>query len=183
MSAASQFCSRCGAARHGGDRFCSKCGLDFWQAAAGREQPEAVPQGPPTGTAAAALAHADARSNTTLPLIAGLAWLVAAALTGYLAFLQLQFSGDSNTRLAEEARNLAIGNGVSAAITVFFGAKLLIGADRRFLFNSAAWGALSVAWGAYQISQGVTADVFIAATVAAGVAGIVSLVAGTQRDS
>jgi hypothetical protein len=104
-----------------------------------------------------------------------------AALTGYLAFLQLQFSSLTDSRLAEEARNLAVGNGVSAAITVFFAAKLLLGPDRRFLFNSAAWGALSVAWGAYQISQGVTAEVFIAATVAAGLAGMLSLVAAIQR--
>jgi hypothetical protein len=112
-----------------------------------------------------------------------LCWIAAAALTGYLAFLQLQYSAFAETRLADEARNLAIGNGISGAITAFFAAKLLLGPTRRFLLNSAGWGAISVAWGAVQVSQGVTADIFIAATVAAGVAGLLSLVAALQRAS
>lgn len=174
---ATGYCTRCGARRDAGDRFCSKCGLDFWQSAAARiEPPLPLPGAVNTSQAV------DGQSSTTVvPLLAGLCWLAAAALTAYLAFLQLQYSALTDGRLADEARNLAIGNGLSAAVTVYFAAKLLLGADRRFLLNSVFWGVLVVIWGVVQIGQGVTADVFLMATVAAGVAGVLSLVAVWQR--
>jgi hypothetical protein len=181
VTAASGFCSRCGAARPTADRFCSKCGLDFWQAAAGQVQPAPTDGGIAPAASPPIASAPSQQANNILRLIAGLAWLLAAALTGYLAFLQLQFSAATEGRLGNEAMSLAITNGISAAITVFFGAKLLMAPSRRFLFNSAAWAALSVTWAVIQIMQGVTADVFIMATVASAVAGILSLVAAIQR--
>jgi hypothetical protein len=82
------------------------------------------------------------------------AWLLAAALTGYLAFLQLQFSAATEGRLAEEARNLAIGNGLSAAITVFFGAKLLDGSLAPLPVQFGSVGAIRVTWAVIQVMQG-----------------------------
>ena len=111
-----------------------------------------------------------------VPVIAGLAWIGSAAAIGYLALLQVQYT---NLGLpgSDDLAGLALRNGASAVITLYFGTKLIVDPTRRLLTNSTVWAALTVGWGIYQVSQGVTAEVYLLALVLAGVAGILSFVA------
>jgi hypothetical protein len=68
-------------------------------------------------------------------------------------------------------------NVISAALTGYFGARLLTGATRRMLDASAAWAVLSVVVGVVQIGNGATNDIFVLSILAAGAAGILSFVA------
>ncbi len=127
------------------------------------------PATPPTSEAAA-------DRSSTISLIAGLAWIGAALCYGYLAFLQLTYAPLLGGQ-ADHLRELAVGNGIGAAITLFFGARLILGTTRGTLTGSAIWGGLGVAYGVWQISQGVTHEVFLLGTLLAGAAGVLSLVA------
>ena len=170
MSGASPWatCIRCGAARQGTERFCPRCGLDYWSVGPGGEVAT-----PPIDTK---------KPNETIGLIAGLAWIGSALAIGYLAFLQLQYAG-LGLPDSDDAMGLATWNGVSAAITVFFGARLILGVDRRFLVSAIGWAVVTVAWGMLQISQGFTHEVFLIATVLAGVAGVLSFADWRQREN
>jgi hypothetical protein len=112
----------------------------------------------------------------TIGLIAGLAWIGAALCFGYLAFLQLQYAPLAGLQ-ESELRGLALWNGIAAAITLFVGARLILGGTASDLLGSAVWGALNVVYGAWQISQGVTHEVFMLGTLLSGTAGILSFVA------
>lgn len=160
-------CSRCGAPRQGQERFCPRCGLDYWSIG-------------PTGEMAPAATPVVTKPNDTIGLLAGLAWIGSALGIGYLAFLQLQYAGTGFAD-ADDVMLLAGWNGVSAAITLFFGAKLILGVDRRFLVSSIGWAVLTVGFGVYQISQGFTHEAFLFATLMAGTAGILSFVDWAQR--
>ena len=183
-----QYCPKCGTARLGGARHCTGCGLDYWRlaqegsVAAAEPSPASGAPGPPPPSAmqtSASMATASATGGqdaSTVRLLGGVAWIISAAALGYLAFLQLQYSQQGYIDSAD-AGGLAVWNGISAAITIFFGARLITGTSRSFLMTSVLWATLSVVAGAYQISQGVTADVFILATLFSGVAGVLSFTA------
>lgn len=159
------FCPNCGSPRLPGARFCSACGhaLD----ADGAPPPSSGPT-PPTATNAA--------GNTAL--LAGLSWLVAAALTGYLAYQQWSLSRElSALGLGDEGLGAYAGwNAIAAVITLFFGARLLTTPTRRLLDASAAWAVLSVIGGVLQIASSGSNDVFALGTIAAAVAGVLSFV-------
>ena len=112
----------------------------------------------------------------TITLIAGLNWIGAALAFGFLAFLQLQYAPLAGAQKGE-LESLALANGVGAAITLFVGARLIIGASSGVLAGSAFWGVLSVLYGGWQISQGVTHEAFIIGTLLSGAAGVLSFIA------
>jgi hypothetical protein len=67
---------------------------------------------PAQPTPVAALAPARQATNTPA-LLAGLAWIASAALTGYFALLQLGYAN-----LVPELGSLAVWNGIAAAVTL-----------------------------------------------------------------
>jgi hypothetical protein len=110
--------------------------------------------------------------STQVTTLAGLAWIACAGLTGYLAFIQLGYVGTVVDDGSLQSN--ALWNGVTAALTLFFGAKLLTKPDRGFLGTSAAWAVLVVLWNGYNIMNGATHEAYIGATVAALAAGVLS---------
>lgn len=172
------------AKRLGNYRFCTSCKFDY-DAMAGGQVPLTTPPiapAPPTTPASSASPAA---------LLAGVSWIACAALTGYLGFLQLSFAGSvvDDGSLTEAA----IWNGVAAALTLYFGAKLLTSPSRGFLGTSVAWAAIVLAWNTYSLANGVSHWAYIGATVAALAAGVLSFagrsawpsgaVAQTERGS
>jgi hypothetical protein len=162
------FCSQCGKQRMVGARFCPSCGAAY-NGSAAPTPPVAAPTVAPTNTVAA---------------IAGVAWLVAAALAGYLAYQQWTYarlvSGtglDPGGNVASTLSQDAAFNAVSAVVTLYFGAKLIVGPTRKHLGWSMAWAALDVILGVVQIGQGATSDIFAFSMIAAGTAGILSFAA------
>jgi hypothetical protein len=117
--------------------------------------------------------------SATLSLIAGLAWIGAALCFGYLAFLQLQYA-PLDVGSSSNLRGLALANGIGAGVFAIFGAGLILGASRGTLLASAIWAGINVAYAAWQVSTGVTADVFLLGTALAGIAGVLSFVAWRQ---
>jgi len=115
-----------------------------------------------------------------LAIITGISWLAGAAAISYLAFLQLQYSSVSRRAMADEVRALALWNGFSAAITVYFGAMLLMKPSRSRAIMGSIWGGASVIYGAYQVSDGVRHPAFLFALVCFGLAGVLSLVLWLQ---
>jgi hypothetical protein len=183
-----EFCPRCGTPRLGAFRFCRSCQFDYDGLPASQPVPSVIapnPFTPPPAPAPASLPQPATGPSTvvagpgdpsrTLRQIAGIAWLVCAALIAYLGLLQLGYVGtvvdDGSLQIT------GIWNLVAAAITMFFGARLLTKADRGFLGTSTAWAALTVLWQGYQIANGATHEAYIAATVAALVAGVLSYAA------
>lgn len=118
--------------------------------------------------------------NSQLVVGAGIAWIVAAALTGYLALEQL------NALQTLQRFGLATGNyeldaawnGLAAIITVYFGAILLMKRTGH-LTASIIWAVVSVVGGVYQVANGVSDAAFLGSIVAAGAAGVLSLAART----
>lgn len=182
---ATDFCPRCGEARVGSFRFCRNCRFDFDDlplAGSGpmRPAPRPTPVAPmpdfrmptpvapvPPVTPVAPVAPVSADSGRTAAIAAGVAWLIAAALTAYLGFLQLS---------VDVLQSTGAWNLIAAAITLYFGARLLTRTRRSDLGRSAAWAALNVVFQGYQIIEGATHEAYIGATVAAGVAGVLSFV-------
>ena len=165
----SEFCPQCGTARTGAFRFCRSCQFDFDGIPPVGSVPVADPVTlSPTPTVAVP-------SSNPAAMAAGVAWILTAAVTAYLALLQWSYAGtpvdDGSYQLS------ALWNGVAAALTAYFGARCLTNPPRGFLGTSTAWGALSVAWGAYQIANGATHELILLGVLGAGVAGILSLAA------
>jgi len=170
---ASAFCPRCGTPRAGSFRFCRSCGLDFDDvpSSAGPTD-KGVPPGATTPTV-------PPMSDNPAARFGGVAWILCAALTGYLALLQL---GAAQTLAAlgldqGDLQTYAAWNGIAAVVTVVFGVRLLQRPTRGTLNWSIAWGILSVIGGVTQIGSGASNDVFIGSIVAAGVAGALSYAA------
>jgi len=174
--------------RVGAFRFCRSCQFDFEGPPDNQQRQPALPsmpvppapasQPPPQPPAAGGGINDASR---TLRLIGGIAWLACAALIAYLGLVQLGYVGtivDNGSLQATGMWNL-----VAAAITMFFGARLLTNADRGFLGTSAAWAALTVLWQGYQIANGATNEAYVAATVAALVAGVVSYAARSEAPT
>lgn len=179
------YCPQCGARRLGSFRFCRQCGLDFDSGEIAspivfRKDPQAsvvgsprVPElaetgGPPTSQ----------HNAGTLAILGGVAWLACAAAIGYLALLQFGYVG--SVLDDGSLQGTAIWNGISAALTLYFGARLLTGPTRGLLGTSAAWGALTVVWQVFNISRGATHETYLVATLAAGMAAVLSLAARQQ---
>lgn len=147
------YCPNCGLDRGGQFRFCTRCGFDFGT----MTLPVTAAAGPATGASAHAgeTPASTAGQREPLPILVGVCWLVGAAAIGYLALLQLEYSALGLADSAD-ARNLAIWNGVASAITAYFGAIAIIRPTPQRLMGGFIWAVLNVAWGAYQVSQGVT---------------------------
>lgn len=168
-----EYCPRCGAQRVGALRFCRSCQYDFDAAVDAK-----LPLGPVIA-APRPDTPATSEPGIEMAIAAGVAWVICAALTGYLALEQLNAS-QALSRLGISAGDLgtdAIWNGFSAIVTVYFGARLLM-RDRGLFIGSMIWALVSVGSGAYQIANGVSDGTFVLSVVAAGVAGVLSL-AGT----
>lgn len=139
--------------------------------------PAAAPS--PAGTAR------PASDGYELLIASGVAWIVTAALTGYLALEQLN-AGQTLSRFGLDSGSLnasAAWNGFAAVVTAFFGARMLMRAT-RLLSWSMAWALISVASGAYQVANGVSDATFVLSVVAAGTAGVLSFAAwNTQRQA
>lgn len=159
------FCPNCGAPRAPGARFCGSCGQPFEAAAA-----VSTTGSPQTGPGVS--------SPPNTAAMAGLAWLITAALTAYLAYEQWSLSqavvalGISDEGLA----GYAGWNAIAAAITLFFGARLLTTPSRKLLDRSAAWAALSVLGGVAQIALSAGSGLFALVTIGSAVAGVLSYV-------
>lgn len=171
------YCPQCGRERVSTMRFCIGCRLDFESV---RVMPSGVvtPLARPVSSAPVESA-APAEPNQTVPVMAGIAWLIGAAAIGYLAFLQLEYSGFGFAD-ADEARGLALWNGAAAAITAYFGAMSIVAPTRQRMAGGVIWAVINVAWGGYQVSQGLTHEVFILSLVAFSLAGILAFVAWSQ---
>jgi hypothetical protein len=171
MTSSVGFCPRCGTARTVGARFCGSCGQDL----------EAATIAPsPTPSRAPSTLPGSAPATNVEP-IAGVAWIVSAALIGYLGLLQLGYVG---TILDTGGlQGLAIWNLIAAAITLYFGARLLTKATAGNLRSSILWAVINVVWNGFEITQGATHWAFIAATVGALAAGVLSLVALQSRPA
>ena len=174
------FCPNCGHKRLGNFRFCTGCKFDFDMGtmaptpAAYVAPSPAVTPAPPAPTVV---------PSNTLALLAGLAWLGTAAVTAYLAFLQLDYGNTLRAAGLDDQglSGLALWNGMSAILTAVFGAKCLRNPTRGFLGFSIFWGVVSVGWGTYQVINGATHWAFIAGLIGAGLAGILSFVARENR--
>ena len=177
------FCPHCGTKGREWARFCASCGQAYDSALAAPHQPASVmppPLAPPAATGWAQTpnpttpppAPTAPGQSTQVTTLAGIAWIICAALTGYLAFIQLGYAGT----IVDDGSlpSLALWNGVTAALTLSFGAKLLTKPDRGFLGTSTAWAALVVLWNGYNIMNGATHEAYIGATVAALAAGVLS---------
>lgn len=148
------------------------------------------------------------RTTSTSALLAGIAWLVSAALMGYFALQPILANpGGNDPRL--------LGNWVIAMISLYFGGSIVlrqfgfagiadptarqaamrarwnsllaisrdIGLPTDILAASVVWGILSVAWQGYQIAEGLTHEAYVGAIVAAGAAAVLSFVARGQVGS
>jgi hypothetical protein len=163
-------------------RFCRSCGFDF-DSQPSRQPPDG--RSDPDWYAGAAHAPLPAALSSDKPddnqsaRLGGIAWIICAALTGYLALLQYGAVGTLNSfgLNSGDLQTYAAWNGIAAALTVYFGVRLLQRPNRGFLGTSTAWGAISVLGGVYQVSTGATNEIFLGSIVAAGVAGVLSFAA------
>jgi len=175
------YCPQCGHQRVSNLRFCTQCRFDFESVRlTGRGTVTSLTRTPidPGSTRGASTAPplAESAPEQTVPIIAGIAWLIGAAAVGYLAFLQLRYSG-LGLADADDARGLALWNGLSAAITAYFGAMAIVAPSRGRMGGAVLWAIINVGWGGYQVSQGLTHEAFILALVAFAVAGVLAFVA------
>jgi len=162
-----RYCPSCGAERPSGARFCASCGRSFG--------PTTSDVTPPTP----AVAPAEPETDRTALTIAGVSWLIAAALTGYLALEQFQLVNVARL-LGYDTSQLtgtAAINAIAAVVTVFFGIRLLLRPSASILGWSIVWSIIDIVGGAYQASQGIGDAAFLGSIIAAGVAGIASFVA------
>lgn len=169
------YCPQCGRQRVSNMRFCTQCRFDF----------ESVQVALPSVVGTTNLVPRPVESSTSVgpnqavPIMAGVAWLIGAAAIGYLAFLQLEYSGFGLAD-ADEARGLALWNGTAAAITAYFGAMAIVAPTRQRMGGGVIWAVINVGWGGYQVSQGLTHEAFIVSLVAFSLAGILAFVAWSQ---
>ena len=131
---ATAFCSNCGAQRAPDAKFCGSCGRPF----------ESAPEGFTTDQA------------RTLTTVAGVAWIIAAAATGYLALQQWQAAGLLKSIVGDDNgfTSYAVFNALAAALTVYFGARLLTSPTRGILTSSVWWALLSVLGAVVQTGTG-----------------------------
>lgn len=167
------FCPNCGSPRLPGARFCGSCGQAFDAAAVSPATTTGSPQRAPAPN------PEPASASGPPAVLAGVAWLITAALSGYLAYQQWTLSQQlASLGIGDEGLGAyAAWNAVAGAITLFFGARLLTSPSRRLLDASAAWAVLSVLGGLAQMASGTGNDVFAWGTIAAAAAGVLSFVA------
>jgi hypothetical protein len=116
-----------------------------------------------------------------LAVMAGVAWLISAALTAFLAYQQWSFA---SAFPSNDLTTSAGWNAVAAAITLYFAARLIGSPSRSLLDRSAAWAIVSVVSGVLQIAllPGV-GDLFALSVIAAAVAGVLSFVGRQQTGT
>lgn len=168
------FCQNCGTPRSPGFRFCGSCGWEYEAGVPRSTAPTPAPQSPSPSVPS----DRDGRPTNQLALIGGIAWLATAGLFAYLAYQQWTLSQDL-TDLGVGDLGLgayAAWNAISAAITLFLGARLIANPTRRMLDVSAAWAVLSVVGGVLQLATGTGNEVFALSTITAAIAGVLSYV-------
>ena len=183
-----EFCPRCGTAWTGSFRSCRTCRFDFDDVSpAALAPPSPVQSFSARYAAQPSLASAQPTPAGPPPrgqaaTAAGIAWIIAAALIGFVALQQLAAANtvDVLNRVSADAVEGGRLAEAVAALTVYFGARLLRNPPRSFLQTSFFWAVLIVGWAAYQVSAGVRSEIFIAATIVAGVAGTLSLAAWSR---
>lgn len=149
------FCAQCGAGRPAGAEFCPRCG-----------RPYASTDGRPVTS-----------PSNNVATAAAIAWLISAALTGYLAYQQwtvyqaLELAGMD----PGEWGATAAWNAFSCLVTLYFGARILLSPSRSLLTWSVVWAAITVVGGVAQFGSGV-GDIFALAVISAGIAGVLSYV-------
>jgi len=137
------------------------------------------PSAPPAAVPAAAAAPIAQANSSQMALGAGLAWLAAAALTGFLALQQWQ-AYQELTALGQAGLGLdgaAIENGVAAVITAYFAIRCFQRPGRTFWSWSLFWAVVNVGFGVIQVVGGATYWVFFLVIIASGAAGFLSLAA------
>lgn len=178
------YCPQCGHQRTSSLRYCTQCRFDFESVrllAPGsvtsltRATTTTSGTPPPTDTSP----QPAVVPSQIVPVIAGIAWLIGAAAVGYLAFLQLQYSS-LELADADEARGLAAWNGLTAAVTAYFGAMAIVAPTRGRMGGAVIWAVINVLFGGFQVSQGLTHEAFILALVAFAIAGVLAFVAWRQ---
>jgi hypothetical protein len=166
------FCPNCGTPRVGTLQFCGTCRFNFGSGMLGNS---AGPNQTSDGPATWAGSSGDATSPATLRLLAALAWIGCALMTGYLAFVQIGYAGtilDNGSLTA-----LAGWNGLMAALVIYSGVRLLSATKRSTFRQSAIWAVVIVFLQGFQIMQGATHFAYIGSTVAAVGAGVLSFLA------
>jgi hypothetical protein len=178
---AETFCSNCGAGRPLGARFCATCGHPF----DGADASELTVATTTAETARAATPQAaplntfSTNAPATAALLAGLAWLIAAALTLYLAYQQWSASQQLTGLGLGDAGlgGYAVWNAAAGIITLFFGARILTKPTPGLLLSSIVWAILNVVSGVAQVGGGATSDIFVFTIIASAAAGVLSFVA------
>ena len=107
------------------------------------------------------------------PTWAGVLWILAAALFGYLSLVQLGFTGEYSVPDPGSATL----NAVAALVGLAIGVGLLRRASSSGLRISVAGAAVVVVGGGYQVTQGIGGVPLALAIVAAGLAGCFSALA------
>lgn len=173
------FCPHCGARRPEWARFCGACGNGYDAPAVGTRPVGTVPPAPlgptPSPAVSAAVPLPVAENPRQLATLAGVAWIAAALLIGYLAMLQFQYASE-----VEGLGEVAVWNVASAALSVAAGALVIASPSRSRLMGSAVFGTLGAAYQVWQISEGATNEAFLGATVAYGAAAVLSVVAWSR---
>ena len=160
------FCANCKSRRPDHANFCPSCGGAF--------------DAPPTH----AIGHVAAASTGSgwsgkPAILAGLAWLAASAVMGYIAYQQSVLSqqmlaaGDGDRGLG----GYAAWNAVSGIVTFYLAVRWMTGPSRGFMGRSIAWSVLSLGSGVLQTGSGGFDDFFVFATIASATGGVLSLLA------
>lgn len=124
-----RFCPKCGAQRQSGMSFCGRCGYGF---------PAGIQIEPARGVGGA-LRASDVRpplathpapvdrGSNQVAMLAGMAWILSAAVGGYIAFLQWQYAQVAATfgESPGDYQTSALWNAAGAALTTYFGARCL----------------------------------------------------------
>jgi hypothetical protein len=118
-------------------------------------------------------------------MLAGIAWLITGGLTAYLAYQQLQAYQllQSFGAATGDLGTYAIVNGVSAAVTFWFGARLLTKPSRSLHGWSIVWAIISVTGGVLQLAQGIGNDVFALSIITSAAAGVISAAARSDMPA
>jgi hypothetical protein len=100
-------------------------------------------------------------------------------LTAYVALEQYNLSRTLTAlNMSEDGLiGYAAWNAIAAAITLFFGARMLTTPTRKQMTNSIMWSALSTVAGAIQVAGGTTYEPYVLSVIAAATAGVLSYVA------
>jgi hypothetical protein len=119
----------------------------------------------------------DPVGDSTIASLAGIAWLLAAAVGGYVAVLQWQGQPAVALLAGNGLRAMAVGNSVGALFAAFFGVRCHASPSRAFLSTMTAWALLSVTWTTVQVTNGASHWLFLVIIAISILAGGLSFLA------